>query len=120
MGGIGTPRVQDVAPADDARIARLERAAERGDAQETAREFETLFGTLLVRELRRSMPKGLFGDGAGADVYEGWFDEQLGAALAERDSLGVSQLVEAAVRRADAARAATEALNEALEEGRTP
>ena len=53
------PRMPDVAPAGDARLARLGRAAERGDSKETAREFETLFGSLLVRELRRSMPKGL-------------------------------------------------------------
>jgi Rod binding domain-containing protein len=83
------------------------RAAEQGDADETARAFETLFAVQLVRELRRSLPENPFGSGAGADVYEGWFDEHLGAALAERDALGIAGMVKAALVRAQAARDAT-------------
>lgn len=87
----------------DAGLERARRASERGDAGETAKQFETLFATMLVRELRRSMPQGIFGDGAGADVYEGWFDEHLGNALAGRDSLGIAGLVKTSIHRAQAA-----------------
>lgn len=103
IGDLQRPQLPGLAPATDSRLAGAKRAAERGDVDETARQFETLFGTLLVRELRRSTPSGLFGDGAGADVYEGWFDEQLGTALSARDALGIAGMVRAALGRAQAA-----------------
>ncbi len=87
------------APDAEARLGAARRAAESGDAREAAREFETLLAVQLVRELRRALPDGLFGKGAGADVYEGWFDEHLGRALAERDALGFARVVEAALTR---------------------
>ncbi len=93
---------------DDARLAGARRAAERGDAKETARQFEKLFAVLLVRELRRAMPEGPFGQGPGADVYEGWFDEHLGGALAADDALGLTGMIKTAIGRAQAARAAAE------------
>jgi len=108
--------VLPLARTDEARVDGARRAAESGDAVETAKQFETLFGVMLVRELRRSMPTGLFGDGPGADVYEGWFDEHLGRSLAERDALGLTDMVETTIRRAQAAREAMLA-HEAAQEG---
>ena len=78
-----------------AEAQRLERAGEHDKA---AREMETVFGTMLVRELRRALPKGVFGEGAGSDVFEGWFDEHLGKALAEGDALGLSGMVKTSLR----------------------
>lgn len=109
IGDLQKPTLPGLKPDTDMRLADAKRAAARGDAGDTARQFETLFGTMLVRELRRSMPKGMFGDGAGADVYEGWFDEHLGRSLAERDTLGLAGMVKTTIQRAQAAREATEA-----------
>jgi Rod binding domain-containing protein len=106
IGDVTRP-ILPLATTDEARVAGARRAADSGDATETAKQFETLFGVMLVRELRRSMPNGLFGDGPGADVYEGWFDEQLGSALAGRDALGISGMVKTALARAHAALAAS-------------
>jgi Rod binding domain-containing protein len=101
MGGgdLSIPRVPMASGEGDARLDQARRAAARGDATETARQFETLFATLLVRELRRAMPKGMFGDGPGADVYEGWFDEQLGSSLAGREALGIAGMVRVALEK---------------------
>jgi Rod binding domain-containing protein len=92
---------------EQARLEQLRRSLGRDPAQ-AAKQFETVFATLLVRELRRSMPERVFGQGPGSDVYEGWFDEHLGNALAERDALGIAGMVKAALARAQDARAATE------------
>ncbi len=73
-----------------------EKAAEAGN------EFESYFATMLVREMRRAMPEGFF-SGTGSDVYGAWFDEHLGAALAERDALGLAGMVKTALARRDAA-----------------
>ena len=93
-----------LAPSTETRLDDVKLAADKGDAQETSKQFETLFGVMLVRELRRAMPDGIFGKGAGADVYEGWFDEHLGNALSSRDALGIAGMVKAALGRAQAAR----------------
>jgi flagellar protein FlgJ len=69
-------------------------AADSGRTGEAAREFEKLFATLLVKELRRGLPEGFFGKGTGADVYEGWLDEHLGAALSEGRGLGLRVALE--------------------------
>jgi Rod binding domain-containing protein len=69
-------------------------AADGGRTVEAAHEFEKLFATLLVKELRRGLPEGFFGQGAGADVYEGWLDEHLGAALSEGRGLGLRVALE--------------------------
>jgi len=107
-GDLDKLRVANLTADPNAGIERMRRASESGDANETARQFETLFSTLLVRELRRSMPQGIFGEGAGAEVYEGWFDEHLGNALAREDALGLAGMVKSSILRAQAAREAME------------
>ena len=68
------------------------------DDAEAARQLEGYFAMLLVREMRKSMPEGFF-SGSGSDVYGSWFDEHIGAALAERDGLGLAGLVKTAIAR---------------------
>lgn len=74
----------------DGRVAKLERAAANDREELVAREMEGLFSQMFVKELRRGLGDGFFGQGAGADTFEGWLDEQLGDSLA-RD--GVLDLV---------------------------
>ena len=104
IGDLKTPQLPMLSSAQDARLAGVRRAADRGDDESTSREFEKLFAVMLVRELRRSMPDSPFGEGAGADVYEGWFDEHLGGALAERNTLGIAGMVKTSLGRTQAAR----------------
>lgn len=109
IGDLQNAQLPALPSADEKRLASLQRAVDKGDTQQTAREFEKLFSVMLVRELRRSMPESPFGQGAGADVYEGWFDEHLGAALAERDVLGIARLVKTSLGRSAADQAAHDA-----------
>jgi len=81
-------------------VDEARRAAEEGRDEEAAKSFESVFARLLVREMRRALPEGLFGGGSGADVYEGWFDEHLGEALVERDALGLAGMIKTAVGKA--------------------
>lgn len=89
---------------EELRLDGAKRAADRGDGKEAAHQFEKVFATMLVRELRRSMPKSPFGEGPGADVYEGWFDDHLGGALARNDALGLAGMIKASITRTQAAR----------------
>lgn len=63
------------------------------DSVPAARRFQALLGALLVKEMRTTLPEGFFGGGAGGDVYGGWLDEHVGAALAERDALHIEGVV---------------------------
>ena len=91
------------------------RASRRADAlarslggrptDRAAREFEALFATLLVKEMRKALPEGFFGSGADGDIYGGWFDEHLGAALARDDGLRLRSVVDQALARKAATRA---------------
>ena len=101
--GIGGAELARASGAD-ALASRARDAARRGDAGEAAERFEELLATMLVRELRRALPESPFGDGAGAGVYEGWFDEHLGRSLAESWDLDLAGLVkESLVRKQEAA-----------------
>ncbi|MEO0651331.1 MAG: rod-binding protein [Planctomycetota bacterium] len=83
-----------------------------GGVEDVAREFESLFASMLVKEMRQTLPQGLFGDGPGADTYSGWFDQHVGRQLAES---GVFDL--AGVLRAGLPSEAPEVDDSALEEG---
>lgn len=67
--------------------AQLNQKPERPDA---AAELEKLFATFVVKEMRRGLPQGFFGKGAGSDIFEGWLQEHLGSSLAESGALDLA------------------------------
>ena len=60
--------------------------------QEIASDFESLFISLLLKEMRQTLDGGFFG-GDGADVYGGIFDMTMGRHLAESKILGVGDMI---------------------------
>lgn len=101
----------------DLSAGRISRLRQEGESQVdvAAQEFESLFATLLVSELRKGLGEGFFGSGPGADTFNGWFDEQLGASLASRGSLGLAGQIRESMAAEQAAAQAAAA--RALEEG---
>ena len=68
--------------------------------RETAEKLEALFATMLVKELRKSLPnEGFFGEGRGADIFNGWMDEFLGQQLADDGALDLAGRVKVALDR---------------------
>jgi Rod binding domain-containing protein len=60
---------------------------------EVAKGFESLFVSLVLKEMRQSLgPEGLFG-GDGSDIYGGMFDQYLGQALAQNGGFGLAQQI---------------------------
>jgi Rod binding domain-containing protein len=51
--------------------------------------MESLFASMLVKEMRGSMSKGFFGDGPGSDIYNEWFDKSIGESIAADGGLGM-------------------------------
>jgi Rod binding domain-containing protein len=67
------------------------------EARVAGEAFEKLFATLLVREMSATLQDGFFGDGPGADTFNGWLEEQFGAALADDGALGLAEAVRASI-----------------------
>jgi Rod binding domain-containing protein len=68
-------------------------AANEGRPEEAAKAFEGILARLLVKEMRRGLTEGVFGEGSGSDVFESWFDEHIGKSLAESNALGIAGIV---------------------------
>lgn len=64
-------------------------------AEEAANKLEGLFATMLVKEMRNALSTGFFGDGSAGDIYGGWFDEHVGAALARDGALNLAGMIKA-------------------------
>ncbi len=103
------------AAANNARIAaRAEHVGDcaraGGDVKGAARDFEALFATMLIKEMRKALPEGFFGGESEGDIYGGWFDEQLGRKIAEDGALHLADTLEATLaKRLAPASAANEA-----------
>jgi Rod binding domain-containing protein len=62
-------------------------------AAAVGQEFEGLFLSLMLKELRSSLQDGLF-QGDGGDVYGGLFDQMMGQSMASSNPLGIQQLIQ--------------------------
>ncbi len=97
------------------RISRMDKSGgEESEPEMVAQEIESLFATLLVSEMRKGLGEGFFGEGAGSDTFNGWFDEEIGSSLSAHGSLGLAGDVHEALIREKAAKDA-EALRHAAE-----
>ena len=78
-----------------AQAADIERLRAEGANDKAAREFEALFASMMITEMRKSMPEGFFGSAAGSDVYGQWFDKHMGEAIAADEALGLAGMLRA-------------------------
>jgi Rod binding domain-containing protein len=64
-----------------------------GDSAQTARDFEALLATMLVKEMRSTLSEGFFGSGPGADTFGGWLDKTIGDSLADTWDVDLAGMV---------------------------
>lgn len=72
---------------------KAEELHKHGNKDEAARELEKLFVSLLVKEMRKSLPEGFFAQGPGSNVYAGFFDQMMSEALASGPGTGLRQSI---------------------------
>jgi Rod binding domain-containing protein len=100
LGSAAVPQRNDLIAS---RISRVDKGAGKNEPEMVAQEIESLFATLLVSEMRKGLGDGFFGSGAGSDTFNGWFDEEIGASLSSRGSLGLADAVHESLIREKAA-----------------
>lgn len=74
-------------------VKELENLAAQGKDADTAKAFESMFASMLVKEMRSSIDGGFFGKGPGADTYGQWFDKEMGEAIAADGGLGLAGML---------------------------
>ena len=62
----------------------------RMDLEKAARQFESYMSQVLIREMRKTVPEGLFTSSA-MDVFAGVLDEELSGRISESGQLGLAQ-----------------------------
>lgn len=77
-----------------AAAAKVDADADRGELEATAKKLEAVFMSMLAKQLRETMSEdGLFGDGPGAEIYSGFFDQIMGEKLSDRGGVGIAELI---------------------------
>lgn len=62
-------------------------------AEQVAADFETVFTSIMLKELRKSLePGSLFGEDS-SDIYGGMFDQFLGQHMANAGGIGLASMV---------------------------
>lgn len=59
-----------------------------GDVEEVVGSLESVFASMLVKEMRKTLPEGFFGS-EQSDVFGGMFDLHFGQALTEGSGIGL-------------------------------
>jgi Rod binding domain-containing protein len=58
-----------------------------------AKEFESVFASMMLKEMRQSLePSSLFGHDSG-DIYGGLFDRMMGEELTKGQGLGMASMI---------------------------
>ena len=72
-----------------------------------ATDFEGLFTSQLLKEMRKSLdPETMFGSDPG-DVYGGMFDQFIGQQMAQSGGIGIAKMVRETLKRESDAKAAS-------------
>lgn len=91
-----TPAGSAVPSAGTLARARTGDAAAQQEVQRASRMLEAHFVTLLLREMRRTVPEGgLLPRGPAQDIYEQMLDDALAQAVSRGRGLGLAQAIEA-------------------------
>ena len=74
------------------------------DPEKVAKDFESVFTTMMLKEMRNTLePGSLFGEDS-SDIYGGMFDQFLGQHMADTGGIGLAKMIQTAlVRYQDAA-----------------
>ncbi len=88
------PISSPVAQKADALAARFD-AADGVARHQLAVEFESVFVSLLLKEMRQTLNEDSFFAGDQSDTYGGLFDLFMGQHLAQSGALGISQMIDA-------------------------
>ncbi|TVQ76247.1 MAG: flagellar biosynthesis protein FlgJ [Bradymonadales bacterium] len=70
------------------------RSKSREELKEAAKQFETMFMNLVVKQMRQAVPdSGLLGENSKVHFFQGMLDEEYSRLAGENKSNGLSQMI---------------------------
>ncbi len=81
------------------KIKQVEQLAQRGDMLKASQEFESYFVSYLLKVMRETVPQGELTANKMGDMFQSFYDQEIGKRAAQSGSLGLSDYVLAAVSR---------------------
>ncbi len=67
---------------------------ELAQLKKTAQDFESIFLTMILKNMRQAIPKSdLFGEGMAGEVYSGMFDERIAQVVASKGGIHLSDTI---------------------------
>jgi Rod binding domain-containing protein len=60
---------------------------------DAAERMESLFASILIKEMGHTLPQGFFGEGPGSDVFSSWMEQHLGEELGRSGFLRIAELI---------------------------
>jgi flagellar protein FlgJ len=88
ISGVASPGAAKVQLGTSATLS----ASDRKRLMEACEEFESLFTHMLLRSMRRSVPKsGLIDGGTGEEIFQDMLDEKISVETASTGQLGLAK-----------------------------
>ena len=69
------------------------------NADKVAKDFESVFTSMMMKEMRKSIESGSFFDNDKSDVYGGMFDQFLGQHMSDNGGIGMAKMIREALNR---------------------
>ncbi len=83
----------------EAKIDQVEHLAKHGDLLKASQEFESYFVSYMIKVMRETIPQGELTANKMGDMFQSFYDQEIGKRAAQAGSLGLSDYVLAAVAR---------------------
>lgn len=75
-------------------------SANAQDPEKVAKDFESVFASMMLKEMRNTLePGSLFGEDK-SDIYGGMFDQFLGEHIGATGGMGMAKMIQDALQRA--------------------
>ncbi len=81
------------------KIQQVEQLAQQGDLLKASQEFESYFVSYMLKVMRETVPQGEMTANKMGDMFQSFYDQEIGKRAAQAGSLGLSSYVLAAVAR---------------------
>ena len=75
-------------------------AAPTPDSLKAAKDFESVFSSMMLKEMRQSLDPGTLFGGDTSDIYGGLFDQFMGQHMADSGGIGMAKMIREALDRA--------------------
>ncbi len=106
MNGIGSLETSQVSNGfSGAKVAQIEQLARRGELLRASQEFESYFLSYLMKVMRETIPKGELTANKMGEMFQSFYDQEIGKRAAQAGGIGLSAyILEAVARNEDVAR----------------